>query len=173
MKAPTYTRHVGDLGTPQPQPSRVHRVLGEVVRFLTVGGVATAVSFVGFNALVHGMLLGRAPLESHPIPAYVLVNLLAGVLAYLGMRLWAFRDRTAGDPAAGVVRFFTLGALTMAIPVVCLWVSRDVLGLSSPLSDNVSANVVGLSLGAGARFWVFRRYVFNDVATPEPYSGIA
>ena len=43
---------------------------------LTVGGVATVVSFVGFNALVHGLLLGSAPLADEPVLAFVLVNAL-------------------------------------------------------------------------------------------------
>jgi putative flippase GtrA len=144
--------------------ARARHLLGEVVRFLLVGGLATAVSFVGFNMLVHGLFLGGAPLAGQAVLAFVLVNVVAGFVAYAGMRAWAFRDRTVGDPATGLVRFFGLGALTMAIPVVCLWFSRYVLGLTSPLADNLAANVIGLGLGATARFWVFRRYVFDEVS---------
>ena len=147
--------------------ARVRRVLGEVVRFLTVGGLATVVSFVGFNALVHGLVLGRAPLTDQPVLAFVLANTVAGVLAYVGMRLWAFRDRRVSDPSTGLVRFFALGALTMLVPVLCLWVSRYVLGLRGPVADNVSANVIGLGLGTVARFWVFRRYVFDELVPVE------
>lgn len=147
---------------------KVRALLGEVVRFLAVGGLATVVSFVGFNALAHGLLIGGAPLRDLPIVAFVLANLAAGIVAYAGMRAWAFRDRRVTDPAAGLIRFFGLGAVTMLVPVVCLWVSRYVLGLSSPVADNVSANVVGLGLSAAARFWVFRRFVFDQVAAPEP-----
>lgn len=143
--------------------ARARQLLGEVVRFLAVGGVATVVSFVGFNVLVHGLVFGAAPMADQPVPAYVLVNVLAGCLAYAGLRLWAFQHRDVSDPVGGLVRFFGLGALTMAIPVLCLWVSRYGLGLTSPVADNLSANVIGLGLGAGARFWVFRRYVFDAV----------
>jgi putative flippase GtrA len=139
------------------------RLLGEVVRFLAVGGVATAVSFVGFNVLVHGWLIGSAPLADQPVPAYVLVSVIAGCVAYAGLRLWAFQHRDVSDPVGGLIRFFGVGAATMAIPVLCLWVSRYVLGLTSPLADNLSANVIGLGLGTGARFWIFRRYVFDQV----------
>lgn len=139
----------------------------EVARFLAVGGLATVVSFVGFNALVHGLFLGRAPLSSQPILAYVVVNVVAGWVAYVGMRAWAFRDREVSDPVGGMVRFFGLGAVTMAIPVLCLGFSRYALGLSSPLADNLSANVVGLTLGSTARWFIFRRYVFEDVE-PHP-----
>ncbi|MER7559677.1 GtrA family protein [Nocardioides sp. NPDC126508] len=153
--------------------SQVLRLLGEVVRFMAVGGLATAVSFVGFNALAHGLLFGTAPLRSYPIVAYVLANVVAGVVAYVGMRLWAFRDRESRDHTTGVVRFFVLGALTMAIPVVCLWISRYVLGLSSPVADNLSANVIGLGISTVTRFWVFRRFVFDQPVVPEPLEPTA
>ncbi len=136
------------------------RLVGEALRFLAVGGAATLVSVVGFNALVHGILLETAPMRHHPVAAYVLVNLVAGVAAYLGLRLWAFSHRDVTDAVTGLTRFFALGAATMTIPVVCLVVSRHLLGLSGVWADNVSANVIGLALGTAARFWVFRRYVF-------------
>ncbi len=139
------------------------QLFGEVVRFLAVGGVATAVSFVGFNVLVHGLLVGAAPMADQPLPAYVAVNVLAGLVAYAGLRLWAFQHREVSEPFGGLAMFFGLGAVTMAIPVLCLWASRYALGLSSPLADNLSANVIGLGLGTAARFWVFRRYVFDTV----------
>ena len=110
------------------------------------------VLFVGFNALVHGLSLGVAPLSRHPILAFVLVNFAAGWVAYVGMRTWAFQDRDVRHPVTGMVRFFTLGALTMVIPVVCLWISRYVLGLTTPLADNLSANVVGLESRRGRTF---------------------
>lgn len=147
--------------------------LEEILRFLAVGGLATAVSVVGFNALVHGTLIDTAPLRKQPIPAYVLVNVLAGWVAYLGMRLWAFSHREVRDPMRSVAKFFALGAATMVIPVMCLAVSRYLLGLSDQWADNISANVVGLGLSTAARFWVFRRYVFLDVARPFPEPGSA
>lgn len=61
----------------------------------------------------------------------------------------------------------------MVIPVTCLAVSRYVLGLTGLWADNISANVVGLGLSTAARFWVFRRYVFLDLAQPLPEAGRA
>lgn len=153
--------------------SRGGHLLREIARFLTVGGLATAVSVVGFNALVHGTLLGSAPMRHQPIPAYVLANLVAGMAAYAGMLLWAFRHREVHDPVQGVLRFFGLGAATMAIPVLCLAISRYLLGLSDVWADNLSANVIGLGLSTAARFWVFRRYVFLEASGTVPEPGSA
>jgi len=151
-----------------PARSAGRRLVGEVVRFLAVGGLATLVSVLGFNALVHGILLPSAPMRDHPVTAYVLANAVAGLAAYAGLRLWAFSHRgVRDDPVASVVRFFALGAATMAIPVLCLAVSRHVLRLDGLWADNISANVIGLGIGTAARFWVFRRYVFPD-AGPAP-----
>jgi putative flippase GtrA len=140
------------------------RLLQEILRFLAVGGVATVVSVVGFNALVHGALIDGAPMRHQPVQAFVLVNVLAGFVAYAGMRLWAFSHREVEDPVESMVKFFALGAATMVIPVVCLALSRYVLGLSSVWADNIAANVIGLGLSTAARFWVFRRYVFLERA---------
>jgi len=153
--------------------SRARDLIRDVARFMAVGGIATIVSVIGFNALVHGSLTGHAPMQQHPIPAYVLVNVVAGWVAYVGMRLWAFSHREVGDSVAGIVRFFALGAVTMAIPVVCLAVSRYLLGRSDLWSDNISANVVGLGLSTAARFLLFRQYVFVDAGRPLPEAGNA
>ena len=50
----------------------------------------------------------------------------------------------------------------MLIPMACLWISRNVFGLDDPLSDNISANVVGLLLANAARFFLFRWLVFRQ-----------
>lgn len=140
--------------------ARVRELAGEVVRFTLVGGLATVVALGGFNVLVHGIPIDAALLSDDPITAYVLANLAGGAVAYLGLRVWAFSHRDAGDTVASVMKFFALGAATMVIPVLCLAVSRYLLGLSSVWADNIAANVIGLGLGNVARFVLFRRFVF-------------
>ena len=49
----------------------------------------------------------------------------------------------------------------MLIPMACLWVSRNVIGVDDPISDNISANVLGLLLANTARFVLFRELVFR------------
>ena len=53
----------------------------------------------------------------------------------------------------------------MILPVLCLWFSRGVLGLDGPVADNVSANLIGAALGLGARFYLFRVFVFKRPIT--------
>jgi len=51
--------------------------------------------------------------------------------------------------------------------VVTLTLSHDVLGLTSRLADNISANVIGLALGTVFRYVTYKRFVFagHDSAT--------
>jgi putative flippase GtrA len=139
---------------------RWQRLAAEASKFLTVGGLATLVAFVLFNALVHGYFGGPGPLNQQPIVAFVLANTVGMVVSYRGSRSWAFRDREAVGPAGGRLAFVVINTASMLIPIGCLAFTRYVLGLTDPLSDNIAANVVGLGLGTAARFWAFRRFIF-------------
>lgn len=159
--------------------SRWQRLLAEAGRFLAVGGLATLVALVLFNVLVHGMIPGlSAVLGDQPIPAYVLANAVGMLISYHGSRTYAFRDRPSTHADGGLTAFVLINVVTMLLPIGCLMFSRDVLGLDDPVSDNVAANVIGLVLGLGARFYLFRTFVFrrpinlNDLYTPDEQEGI-
>jgi putative flippase GtrA len=66
----------------------------------------------------------------------------------------------------GRTAYVVINLVTMAFPVACLWISRHALGLADPISDNVSANVIGLALGTASRFYLYRTWVFRHPDTP-------
>jgi putative flippase GtrA len=141
---------------------RTQRLIAEAGRFLVVGGAATVVALILFNYFVHGFNTGEhAPLRSEPILAFVIANSVGMGVSYYGSRHWAFRDRPPVTSDGGLTTFVAINLLTMLIPIGCLALSRDVLGLDDPLSDNVAANMIGLVLGLGARFALFRTFVFK------------
>jgi putative flippase GtrA len=146
---------------------RRQRLVAEAAKFLTVGGVATLVSFVLFNGFVHGYLGGPGPMHDEPLVAFVIANTVGMLVSYRGSRSWAFRNREAVGVAGGRVSFFVINVASMVIPLGCLSFSRYVLGLSDPVADNVAANVVGLGLGTLARFWAIRRFIFLSPARLE------
>ncbi|NPC95704.1 GtrA family protein [Nocardioides sp. zg-DK7169] len=149
--------------------SRWRRYLTEAGRFLAVGGLATLVALVLFNLLLHGFGSGRvALLESQPILAYVLANTVGMVVSFHGSRNYAFKDRSVRPADGGISAFVVINAVTMLLPIACLTISREALGLTDPVSDNVSANVIGLVLGMAARFFLFRTFVFRR---PLPLPG--
>jgi putative flippase GtrA len=141
---------------------RWQRFAAEVTRFLAVGLLATIVALVLFNFLVHYYGLGGdAPLNEHPEAAYVIANGVGMLISYKGTKVWAFRHRESRHADGGFAAFVGINLLTMLIPITCLWISRNLMGLDDPLSDNVSANMVGLLLANAARFFLFRRLVFH------------
>jgi len=149
--------------------TRWHRLLAEVSKFLAVGGVATLVSVFLFNLLVHGYTPSSQPLlADHAILAYVLANTVGMMISYRGTRSWAFRHRPPVHADGGRSAYLGINVATMSLPVACLWISRHLLGLDDPVSDNLSANVIGLFLGTVARFYLFRRWVFRHPEALRP-----
>ncbi len=164
----------GDTGRGSETPPRIRfttmgerwqRFAGEVSRFLAVGFAATVVSILLFNFLVHGFTTTNwAPLNDRPELAYLIASSVGMVISFNGTKQWAFKHREARHADGGLLAFVGINLLTMLIPIAFLWVSRNALGLDDPLSDNVSANVVGLLFANAARFVLFRQFVF-------PHSG--
>lgn len=153
---------------------RLQRLAAEGARFIAVGGVATLIALLLFNLLVHGFWGFRpGPMNDRPLTSYALANLVGMVVSYRGTRSWAFRHRQPVGVAGGRVSFFVINTVTMAIPLLCLAVSRYVLDLDSALADNLAANVVGLALGTAARFWAFRRFVFLSVRRVERRESVS
>ena len=141
---------------------RWHRIFTEAYRFLAVGGLATVVAVVIFNFLVHGFHTGwDALLSGQPYLAFVIANLIGMAVSYRGSRTWVFKDRPPRTADGGRLMFVLINLVTMLIPIGCLWISRNLLNLDDPYSDNVAANVLGLFLGMVARFYLFRRLVFR------------
>jgi putative flippase GtrA len=136
------------------------RALGrEASAFLVVGAVALAVDVGLYNLLVHGGEPGL--LADSPLTAKTVSVTASTTVAYVGNRWWTYRHRPRGRVAREYVLFVVLSAVALGIALACLAFSRYVLGLTSVLADNVSANVVGLALGTAFRFLSYRRWVFR------------
>jgi putative flippase GtrA len=127
---------------------------GEVLRFAVVGLVAYASDVLVFNVLLLGF---RVPSTA----SKVVSSMVAIAVAFAGSRWFTWRSRRSDRVLREYVLFLLFSGLAAAIQVLCLVVARDVLGLRSPLADNVSANVVGMGLATIFRFWTFRRFVFH------------
>jgi putative flippase GtrA len=139
---------------------RAVTVLGdhEVAAFLLVGGAGYVVDVVTFN------LVGFAgPLASlHPVVARTVAVLAAMTVTYLGNRSLTWRRCTGERRRREISLFVLFNAIGFAISAAMLVLSHDVLGLTSRLADNVSANVIGVGLGTVFRFVTYRSFVFVD-----------
>jgi putative flippase GtrA len=143
----------------------------EVRTFLAVGGTGYVVDVVAFN------LLRSAPpfAASDPSVARTLAVALAMCVTYLGNRTLTWRDRSSGNRQREVGLFVLFNIVGFGFSVLTLVLSHDVLGLTSRLADNISANVVGLALGTVFRYLTYRRFVFApptpDLPTTSPSSS--
>ncbi len=100
--------------------------------------------------------------EQHPTLAYVLANTVGMAISYRGTRSWAFKNRETAHADGGRSAYVLINVATMALPIGCLWISRNLLDHDSAFADNVAANVVGLGLGMMARFYLFRQVIFSQ-----------
>ena len=145
------------------RPALVARVR-EMLAFGVVGVLALVVDLGTFNALRVG--LGTGPLTAKTVSVTA-----ATTVAYVGNRCWTFRHRGRHGLRREYALFFVLNGAGLGIALGCLGVSHYVLGLTSPLADNVAANGVGLGLGTAFRFWSYRRFVFPAAPVAETPDG--
>lgn len=145
---------------------RTEDLIAQVMKFGVVGLVALVVDVGLFNILRFAG--GEGPLYDKPLTAKVVSVIVATTVAYIGNRIWTFSDRGRTSYLREYVLFFVLNGVALLITLGCLWFSHYALGLTGPLADNISANVVGLALGTMFRFWSYRRWVFpEDVAAAD------
>jgi len=153
------------LGPPRlngvvPQDGSGNAAHWHMMKFLSTGGVATLVTVGLFNLLVHA---GNEPvMASQPLPAYVIAIAVGTAVSYVGNRWWAFAHRSSRGLVRDLPTFLAVNIAALAIPTVCLAVSRYGLGASSAAADNISANVVGLVLATAFRYQAYRSWVFTD-----------
>ncbi|HLS04538.1 MAG TPA: GtrA family protein [Actinomycetales bacterium] len=137
------------------------RIIGELARFGTVGAIAYVVDVAIFNLLLLttvGEWLGTA---GQPLAAKTFSVAVAVLVSWIGNRYWTYRHQR-GRTKRGELTLFLLANLAgMAVSLGCLGISHYVLQLTSPLADNISANVIGLALGTAVRWWLYRTYVFT------------
>lgn len=143
----------------------VHVVVRELVKFGLVGAVAYIVDVTVFNVLRYA---GPGLLEHKPLTAKAVSVAVATLVAWLGNRHWTFRRRRRVSARRELALFVLMNAVGMAIALGCLAISHYVLGLTSPLADNIAANVVGLALGTAFRFYAYRTWVFSETSFEVP-----
>ena len=150
-------------GDPRPRSSRisvsaVRARAAELARFGSVGAAAYVVDLGLFNLLRFGPgdLLGHKPLTAKVISVAV-----STMVAWLGNRYWTFSDRRSSSRGRELAGFVVVNIGGMVIAVGCLAFSHYVLGLTSGLADNISANGVGLVLGMVWRYVLYKRLVFT------------
>jgi putative flippase GtrA len=136
----------------------------EMVKFGAIGALAFLVDFYVYNVLRVGVWpFSEAPLGHKTVLCKVISVSVATVVAWLGNRYWTFRHRRRATARAEFVLFVVMNIGGLLIAAGCLGTSHYLLGLTSALADNISANMVGLVLGTLFRFWAYRQFVFTEL----------
>ena len=135
----------------------LHRLANrETTTFLSVGAAGYVVDVAAFN-----LLRSAYPLDvMDPVVARVLAVIAAICVTYVGNRMLTWRGHRALDRRREVALFVVFNVVGLGFSLVCLVVSHDLLGMTSRLADNVSANGVGLALGTMFRYVTYKRFVF-------------
>ncbi|MCV2396355.1 GtrA family protein [Actinotalea sp. M2MS4P-6] len=156
-----------DVNARAPLASRLwdltRRHVGELSRFLSVGAVAYVIDAGLFNLLRYGP--GEL-LADKPLTAKIIAATLATLFSWVGNRYWTFATKRTSSPVRELVVFIVVNVAAMGAAVVSLWFSHYVLRLTSPLADNISANVVGVALGTAIRYVAYKFFVFTGAAEP-------
>ncbi|KNC19531.1 hypothetical protein AC792_05885 [Arthrobacter sp. RIT-PI-e] len=130
--------------------------LKRIGSFTVVGTVAFVVDISLFNILASGAGLG-------PITSKVFSVTAATAVSWLGSRYVTFRELGGRKKREEAILFFLINLVGLGIAAGCLFVSHYLLGLTSALANNISANVVGVLLGNVFRYVAYRFYVFRPV----------
>ena len=142
--------------------SRMSILFREIAKFGVIGAISFVIDVGLFNLLQYGGPI--AVFADQPLRAKIVSVAVATTFAYFGNRFWTFRHRGRTNMGREYVMFFVLNGVAMLIAVGVLGVSHYVLGFTSPLADNISANVIGLVLGTLFRFWSYRKWVFPAIS---------
>ena len=146
------------------------RLFAQLGRFGTVGLAGFIVDVAVFN-LLRATVLSPDEVNAGPIIAKILSTSVAIVVNGVGSRYWTFRLEHRRPALREAVDFVLVSLGGLIIAVACLAVSRDVLGFTSVLADNVASNVVGLLLGSLLRFMLYRSWVFDARRGADPDSS--
>jgi len=141
---------------------RFSHLVHELAKFGVVGAIAFVIDVGLFNLLRFAG--GEGPLFDKPLSAKAISVIVAMTFAYFANRHWTWGDRERTGFRREYILFFVVNGVALLMSVGVLWLSHYVLGFTSPLADNLSANGIGLVLGTAFRFFSYRRWVFPATA---------
>jgi putative flippase GtrA len=131
-----------------------------ILAFGIVGFGAYLVDVGIFNALRLGVF-GSAGFFHEPLGAKIVSVTLSTLASWFGNRYFAFRERRRDNFVLELLEFSGIAAAGLGIGLGCLYLSHYVLGLTSLLADNISANIIGLVLATTFRFLMYRFWVYS------------
>ncbi|MFM9278109.1 GtrA family protein [Paenibacillus jiagnxiensis] len=123
-------------------------LIGQFLRFGTVGALNTGIDYIIFIALTWGGML--------PLPAQIISYLCGAANSYLLNRGWTFRGSSDQSPQSRqLISFIIVNLITLAITAAVLEGLRYGTSWSLPACKLI-ATLAGLAINyTGSRFWIF------------------
>jgi putative flippase GtrA len=143
--------------------SVVRRAWDGLVRYAVKFGVIGLIGFfidAGIFTLLRVGTFGDG-WWSQAIAAKVISTSFAIVFNWVGNRYWTFREHRRKNFVLEAIEYIVVSVGGLLISLACLYISHHVLGLTTVLADNISANVIGLGLGTIFRFLLYRYWVYG------------
>ena len=131
----------------------------EAFKYLVVGAGGFVIDVGLFNLL--SISSSQGPLNLDPFSIKAISFTLAVTFTYVVNSRWTFHKRNARpEGVSRIFRYSLVNVFGLLITLIPLYVSRNVLGFTSLLADNISANVIGVGLAVLFRFTASRLWVF-------------
>jgi putative flippase GtrA len=136
---------------------RVEHLVHEVAKFGLVGCLSTLVTILVDE--------GYLQIErTQHLTAYLLANLTAVAVAYVGNRFWTYRHRDSTGDAREMVLFLAINAVAIAIQEGVVALTYYVLHMTSHVEDFLSEFVLAIGIGMAFRMWCYRTFIFPHAA---------
>ncbi|MBF6356905.1 GtrA family protein [Nocardia higoensis] len=148
------------MSAPASRAAALAAALRKGSAFLVVGAIGFVVDAGVYNLLVFWG--GEGVMFHSPLPAKVIAIAAATVVTYFGNKWWTYRDKKPGNAARQYLLYAAFNVAAIGLQLGCLGFSRYVLGLSSPLADNIAGLFVGQALAVVFRYWAYDKFVFTD-----------
>lgn len=134
---------------------RVKHLIREVAKFGIVGGM----SYVATVLVDEAYLLIQ---RNEHLTAYIVANVAATVVAYLGNRYWTYKDRESAGGAREMFLFLAINGVAIAIQSAVVALTFYVLHMRSHVENFFSEFVLAIAIGMAFRFWCYRTFIFPE-----------
>ncbi len=135
-------------------------LLRYALKFGVVGLVGYVIDVGIFNALRLGFA-GEGHVTATPLVAKIISVSVATLATWFGNRYWTFREHRRQNFLLELLEFSAIAVIGMGISLLCLYISHYVLNFTSLLADNLSTNVIGLTIATTFRFFLYRYWVYG------------
>ncbi|MBR7829158.1 GtrA family protein [Actinospica sp. MGRD01-02] len=132
--------------------SRVEHLVHEVAKF----GVVGCVSYV--TTVLVDLLYLQVERDEH-LTAYVVGNVVATCVAYLGSRFWTYKEREGGG-VREMVLFAAINSIAIAMQAGIVALTFYVLHMTGKVQNFFSEFVLAVGFGMAFRFFCYRTFIF-------------